>query len=84
MSTPLYSDDEEDNEEEMNKKPAARAFPIIHNTRPQNKRTLGAVEEPATKSNKRSKKATTANKGTTGEKTSRGVRNKSNKNGNRR
>jgi hypothetical protein len=67
----------------MNKKPAARALPIIHSTRPQKKRTLGAAEEPATKRNKRSKKTTSAKEGTTGKKTARPVRTKSNKNGNR-
>ena len=77
-----YSDndddsDEEEEDEEMNKKPAARAQPLIHNTRPQNKRTLEAAEEPANKSNKRSKKGpTTAKEGTTWEKTPRPVRSK--------
>jgi len=62
----------------MNKKPAARAQPHIHNTCPHNKRTLEAAEEPAKKSNKRSSKKgpTTAKEGTTGKKTPRAVRGK--------
>ena len=66
----------------MNKKPAARAEPVIHNTRPQNKkdkRTLDAVEEPAKKSKKHKRGHTSSKEGTTGGKTPRPVCNKNRK-----
>ena len=73
---------EEEEDEEMHKKPAAREQPVIHNTRPQNKRdkrTLDAVEEPAKKSKKHKRSTARAKEGTTGGRTPRPVRSKNGK-----